>query len=61
MNIKEKEKSLLEIAVTLIQRRRKPQKMEDIIKDVRNIFKEQEELNMQNYIDDIDQILAKYK
>ena len=34
---------------------------EDIIKDVRNIFKEQEELNMQNYIDDIDQILAKYK
>lgn len=34
---------------------------DDIIKDVRNIFKEQEELNMQNYIDDIDQILAKYK
>ena len=37
MNIKEKEKSLLEIAVTLIQRRRKPQKMEDIIKDVMTI------------------------
>ena len=34
---------------------------EDIVNDIRNIFKEQEETNMQNYIDDIDQILAKYK
>lgn len=34
---------------------------EDIVNDIRNIFKEQEASNMQNYIDDIDQILAKYK
>lgn len=34
---------------------------EDIVNDIRNIFKEEEASNMQNYIDDIDQILAKYK
>jgi hypothetical protein len=34
---------------------------EDIVSDIRNIFKEEEASNMQNYIDDIDQILAKYK
>lgn len=34
---------------------------EDIIKDIRNIFKEEKEINMQDYIDDIDMILAKYK
>ena len=33
---------------------------DDIVKDIRNIFKEQE-INMQDYIDDIDMILAKYK
>lgn len=34
---------------------------EEIVNDIRNIFKEEEASNMQNYIDDIDQILAKYK
>lgn len=37
MNSREKEKSLLEIAVTLLQRKRKPQKITDIIKEVMSI------------------------
>ena len=37
MNSKEKEKSLLEIAVALLQRKRKPQKINDIIKEVMSI------------------------
>lgn len=37
MNLKEKEKSLLEIAIALLQRKRKPQKMDDIVRDVMTI------------------------